>query len=188
MIKYIFFIFLFIIQSNCDIICDPIELSFKLCNSDTLCSFRLFINENGDDLEVFEFLYNHITKDIEFQNFMNYWLCAHNSAISSGIELFQQESIDYNSLDEFYKLWIRFMSEHRECDHTNQYFDSVIKSCVCKQDKQCTYIHPHDMEFHSSNYRIIIWILLFLIIFFFFYFVKKAKSLKELLDKVSTII
>lgn len=168
--------------------CDPVLLSYKLCFSNQLCTARLFIDENGDDMETFQFLYEHVTRDTEFENWISEQLCDHVMGNITGLSLSQQDFIDYNTLDEFYKLWIRFMSEHRECDHTNQYFDGVIKSCICKQDKECTYIHPHDIEFHTSHYQLLCWLIIFLITAISVYFIKKAQSLTLLFEEIKMLL
>lgn len=181
---FLFFICFLIKFVNGDEPCDPVLLSYKLCFSDNLCKCRLFIDENGADLDTFRFLYEHFTRDEEFDTWIGDQLCAHHIGNITGEDLNHQPSIDYDSLDEFYKLWIRFMSEYRECDHTNQYFDGVIKSCVCKQDKECIYIHPHDIEFHTSHYQLIEWIIIILVIGIAIYFIKKARMLTELLTDI----
>lgn len=180
----LFFICFLLKFAKGDDSCDPVLLSYKLCFSENLCKCRLFIDENGDDLDTFRFLYEHLTRDEEFDTWISTQLCNHTMGNITGTILSQQPSIDYNSLDEFYKLWIRFMSEYRECDHTNQYFDGIIKSCVCKQDKECIYIHPHDIEFHTSQYQLIGWIIIILVIGIAVYFIKKAKILTELLTDI----
>ncbi len=168
--------------------CDAVLLSYKLCFSNNICKCRLFIDENGDDVDTFRFLYEHLTRDTDFENWISDQLCNHEMGNITGAMLSQQETINYDDLDEFYKLWIRFMSEHRECDHTNQYFDGVIKTCVCKQDKECTYIHPHDIEFHTSHYQLMGWIIIFLIAVVTVYFIKKARSLTLLFAEIKQYI
>lgn len=171
-----------------DPVCDPVGLSFKLCSSNQLCKSRLYIDENGDDLDVFRFLFDHLVRDIEFATTISTWLCTHTSNITSGAILSQQTEINYNDLDDFYKLWIRFMSEYRECDHINQYFDGMNKICICKQDKVCVYIHPHDIEFHTSHYQWLCWAIIILIISILVYFVKKARSLTVLIFDIRNYI
>lgn len=168
--------------------CDPVLLSYKLCFSNPLCTTRLFIDENGDDMETFQFLYEHVTRDTEFENWISGQLCDHVVGNLTGVLLSQQEFINYDGLDEFYRLWIRFMSEHRECDHTNQYFDGVIKSCICKQDKDCVYIHPHDIEFHTSHYQLLCWLIIFLITTVSVYFIKQAQSLTLLFKEIKMLL
>jgi hypothetical protein len=171
-----------------DVVCDPVVLSYNLCSSNPLCKSRLFIDENGDDLDTFRFLFYRLIRDAEFEAMIDTWLCTHVSNVTSWLILSQQTEIDYDSLDDFYKLWIRFMSEYRECEHTNQYFDGVIKSCICKQDKECVYIHPHDIEFHTSHYQWLCWAIIVIIFAILIYFVKKTRELMTLFYDIKSYL
>ena len=133
--------------------CDPIQLSFDLCRSDDACRCAFYIDENGDDFDMFTFLYLRFASPVLVFDNLNALLCNH-----SNVSLVYNSTgyIELSGVDDFYLLWVEFMANHRFCE-INAYMDSVLKKCTCKQDKVCEFISPRDMEFHSSNYRILLW-------------------------------
>ena len=167
--------------------CDPILLSYKLCLTSSLCRTRMFIDENGDDMEVFAFLFNRLISSHILQRNIDSWLCDHNCSGLTSIDLIQQSTINYDTLDDFYRLWIVLMSRYRFCEHVNQYFDGYLKTCICKQDKSCIYVHPSDIEFHFTNYQLLFWSSLVISIILAIVFVKESRKLHTLMTNIIKI-
>jgi hypothetical protein len=164
--------------------CDPIALSFKLCDSDRTCRSRLFIDENGPDMDVFTFLYNRILSSSDIRGDVKRWLCQHPNATRTC----HRHRIDYDDLDDFFKLWIVFITKYRFCNHVNEYFDGILRVCVCKQDKVCTTVHPIDMEFHSANYQVLIWVAIGVVVALSLNFIKRNRTQMQMLNDIKFIM
>lgn len=175
----IFFCACDVIRGDDDGQCDPVVLSFRLCTADRMCRSRWFLEENKDDMDVFRFLHARMLANSDIQRTMPTKLCQHNN--NTGARLCHQPpgTIDVDDLDDFYQLWILFMTKYRFCAHPNEYFDGFIRQCVCRQDRVCTTVHPIDMDFHFSNYELLVVVSLFAIGAIVFWFIKKTRQLLE---------
>ena len=156
--------------------CNASRLSYDLCNSDTLCRDSFYINENGEDVEVFTFLYYRFATHPALESL----LCSHDNSTlvynSSG-------HVDPTGLDDFYVLWIATMSSYHFCPE-NEYFDAVLQVCTCKQDKTCEFISPRDMEFHTSNYVLIFFIIPIIFFAVLFTVMRELKAVYAMLNSV----
>lgn len=112
--------------------CDPVQLSFDLCDADVYCRESMYIDENMGSLVVFEFLYSRLFVTSAHQTQIEAALCILNNT-------------DFNTL------WTYTMSMYRYCNHINQYFDGADNACFCKADKTCKYARPDDLEFRFST-------------------------------------
>lgn len=147
-IKYLFLIIILIIniQPNLSLPiifnditpdnCTATLISFELCNSSLLCQTRFYIDENGNDLSTFQFLYTSMVTQNNFQSIIEPLLC----------------NFSINSDETFQILWIEMMSRFHYCHDLNEYFDNILGKCVCKIDKVCKYVHPKDLESHFTEY------------------------------------
>lgn len=160
--------------------CDPVRISYDLCNLDTDCQYAFYIDENGDDYDMFSFLYHRFAAPHSVFVELETLMCSHYNTTTPYVGM-TNVTLPYNDLEDFYKLWIVFMNKWHFCE-INEYMDSVLKTCVCKQDKNCEFIHPRDMEFHSANYKLLLWIIPIALILVFAVFVRKEKSLIAMID------
>lgn len=161
--------------------CDSIQLSFDLCMTDPQCTSSFYIDENGDDFDVFSFLYLRFASPHTTFETLETILCSHDN---SSLVYNSSGSLDPVALDDFYVLWIQFMSSYHFCE-INAYMDSSMMRCVCKQDKICVYIAPRDMEFHSSNYQVFLWIIIVALLVIYAATSRKIKSVMTVIQTVS---
>lgn len=160
---------LFIFLSLCVMVmgvCDPVQISFDLCDSDTSCRASMYIDENGPDLSTFEFLYTRLLDNNTAQ--FEILLCnetSNNTAMPSNFEL----------------LWILTMAKYRYCNHINQYFDGLVARCVCKADKLCKYKPANEEEFHFTDNSLFFIALLLSMLVLAMFFVKRSQTLYRLL-------
>lgn len=173
--KLILLTFLIALPAVLALSCDPLQLSFDLCNSDSYCQSSMYIDENGADLITFEFLYTRLLGNTTYQSAFEEMLCnetTNNTASPSNFE----------------KLWISTMSKYRYCNHINQYFDGLVNKCVCKADKLCKYTSANDQEFHFTDNSIFFIALLLGILAILMFFVKRERTLFTLLTDLIDLL
>lgn len=166
---------LFLLPVCYTLACDPLQISFYLCNSDVYCRTSMYIDENGADLPTFEFLYTRLFGNTSIQLAFEEMLCnetTNNTAAPSNFE----------------KLWIITMSKYRYCNHINQYFDSLVNKCVCKADKLCKYTSANDEEFHFTDNSIFFIALLLTILAIVMFFVKRERTLYNMLSDLIDLL
>ena len=154
--------------------CNPVNISFDLCQTDEDCRYAFYIDENGDDFDIFSFLYHRFASPESLYLELETLLCSH------------EPNATVLPLDDFYLLWIKYLTKYRFCED-NEYFDSNLLQCTCKQDRICVFIHPRDMEFHSANYKILMWVIpigLLAVLLVVIYKFKHVVSLVHSLDNV----
>ena len=147
--------------------CDPLQISFDLCSNDMFCLSSMYIDENGDDMVTFEFLYTRLLGNVSYQVAFEEMLCnetSNNTALPSNFE----------------KLWVTTMSKYRYCNHVNQYFDGLVKKCTCKADKLCKYTSANNEEFHFSNNSLFFIAILLSMLLLAVLFVKRNDTLRNL--------
>lgn len=155
--------------------CDPLQISFDLCNTDLYCQSSMYIDENGVDLVTFEFLYTRLLGNMSYQATFEDMLCnetSNNTAAPSNFE----------------KLWIGTMSKYRYCNHVNQYFDGLVSKCVCKADKLCKYTSVNHEEFHFTDNTLVFIGLLLGELAILMFFVKRERSVRILHDDLIELI
>ncbi len=138
---------LFLIILQVDAICDPIEVSFEICNLDEICRHQMYIDMNGeDDFDTFTYLYNRLVDNTTLRDLVEDIVC-----------------FDFNNTLAV-EMWISYMSNPSSafCSHKNEYFDNYIKKCVCRPGKDCSHIKPRKALFHFDNYHFVGWALVFL--------------------------
>lgn len=146
--------------------CDPLQISFDLCDADTYCRASMYIDENGPDITTFGFLYSRLLGNATTQ--FETMLCnetSNNTMAPSNFEL----------------LWILTMSKYRYCNHINQYFDGLVAECVCKADKLCKYTSANDEEFHFTDNSLFFIALLLAMLVLTMFYVKRTETLYTLL-------
>lgn len=146
--------------------CDPVQISFDLCNADLNCRTSMYIDENGADLPTFEFLY--------------YRLLGNASALFADL-LCNETSNNTAMPSNFEVLWTLTMSKYRYCNHINQYFDGLVAECVCKADKLCKYTSANNEEFHFTDNSLFFIALLLAMLVLLMFFVKRTETLYTLL-------
>ncbi len=159
--KIIFIILLCIVSVN-DVlgdinltVCDPVEISFQLCNSSALCRTRMYIDENGDDdITTFTFLYTSLVTKNSFQPKIESWICNQTS----------NDLLTLPATEPFELLWIEFMARFSYCGHVNEYFDNIQLTCICRSDKFCKYLHPRDIESHITEFVIPVGLLIIFVV------------------------
>ncbi len=159
----------------CTYACDPLQISFDLCNTDSFCKSSMYIDENGVDLTTFEFLYTRLLGNITYQVTFEAMLCnetTNNLTVPSNFE----------------KLWIATMSKYRYCNHINQYFDGLVSKCICKADKLCKYTSANDEEFHFTDSMLFFIALLLIFLAALMFFIKRARSLFVLLTTLIELL
>lgn len=161
--------FIVLLARSCDSLsCNPLQLSFDLCSNDVYCTSSMYIDENSNDMVTFEFLYTRLLGNSSYQNTFEEMLCnetSNNTALPSNFE----------------KLWIITMAKYRYCNHVNQYFDGLVKKCICKADKLCKYTPANDEEFHFSDNSLFFVALLLSMLLLAVFFVKRTDTLNNLL-------
>lgn len=153
--------------------CDPLQISFDLCDADANCRGSMYIDENGADLLTFGFLYSRLLGNATAQ--FETMLCnetSNNTAAPSNFEV----------------LWVLTMSKYRYCNHINQYFDGLVSSCVCKADKLCKYTSASDEEFHFTNTGLFVVALLLAMFVLAMFFVKRSRTLYVMLIDYITLL
>ncbi len=146
--------------------CDPIQISFDLCDADLDCRTSMYIDENGPDLATFEFLYYRLLG---------------NSSAQFAIMLCNETSNNTAMPSNFEVLWTIAMAKYRYCNHINQYFDGLVAECVCKADKLCKYTSANDEEFHFTDNSLFFIALLLAMLVLLMFFVKRTETLYVLL-------
>jgi hypothetical protein len=155
-------------QRSHGLTCDPLQISFDLCSNDVYCTSSMYIDENGNDMVTFEFLYTRLLGNSTYQAVFEEMLCnetSNNTALPSNFE----------------KLWVTTMGKYRYCNHVNQYFDGLVKKCICKADKLCKYTSANDEEFHFSDNSLFFIALLLSMLLLAVFFVKRNETLNNLL-------
>lgn len=132
--------------------CDTVQLSFDLCNADLNCRSKLFIDMNGNDIDVFRYLLNQIITYHRLGNKLDDYIC-NSTLVNSSITQNQQV------------LWVVIMTNYdRFCDHINEYFDGFLHKCMCRPDKVCIHENPNEKLFGYSSEQLYTWGLLLLIV------------------------
>lgn len=161
-----FIALLLLLSVTAIIACDPLQISFDLCNENSVCRVSMYIDENGADLATFEFLYTRIlgTAQPQFESM----LCNETSGNVTASSNFEQ-------------LWTLTMAKYRYCNHINQYFDGLVAECICKADKLCKYTSANDEEFHFTDNTLFFIALLLAMLVLLMFFVKRTETLYTLL-------
>lgn len=152
--------------------CDPLQISFDLCDADAFCRVSMYIDENGADMSTFEFLYTRLL--VNTTNFEQ-MLCnqtSNNTAAPSDFEI----------------LWTLTMSKYRYCNHINQYFDGLVSKCVCKADKLCKYKSANDEEFHFNDNTLFFVALLLILLVMLMFMVKRSSTLYAILVDIRGLL
>lgn len=140
--KYIFFIILCIIFIYIDNAfgyqCDVVYNSYNLCESDPICKRSMYIDENGHDMDTFEFLFRWVVSGYNLETEIDNMLCNEN----------ENENV--------LKMWVHMMSRYTYCHNINEYYDKDI-GCICRSDKSCEYKSPKTYLFSFSENRLLSW-------------------------------
>lgn len=143
--KFLIYFFVVFILVNSAYGCNVTKINFNLCNTSSLCRSNLYLTENGDDYEIFDFLYTQFKSKLalDVPN-MEAWLCSTYD---------EDNTVLTHNIEEI--LFLELLGDFKYCYHSNEYFDSFLRVCVCKTDKVCKYEYPIYLDLHFVNYEVI---------------------------------
>lgn len=106
----------------------------------------MYIDENGDDVEVFQFVYTWALSNYQAESVVYAAVCTNNTV---GAEL-----------------WLRMMRRYRFCEHENEYYEKEL-GCVCRAGKDCAPKSAEQRTFHFSQSPALAYVILVAVIITF---------------------
>lgn len=174
--KEFFLIFCFIIIINFNIhfieatpLCNIEELSFDLCYANLNCRSKLFIDENNNDTDTFNWLLYRVITAYRLNDVIEGILCNNNST-------------------EVQDLWVSTLSTFTFCQHINEYFDGYLHSCQCKTDKICIHEDPNSKFFHFTSTQFFTWFILGLVVYGILYNNDEIRKLTRSILDISILL